>query len=429
MAAGEVKQENVCESDTVVCVVRSDTKASTVTSELEEYMKSASSPICVVLNKSEDCTELKKQLTTAFPSLSPEIIIEADRSTPVQGLFAVKRILDVKKINNFVVFSPKDDLESLVVTMDNILTSAYTVKVEVYGDSYADMAEVLARASDDVKSTVEKECVKYLSEFTTNPLETVEVVTSRVISNEAFAHGFSTRKGGCSTYPSVSSLNLACLPYKKDSPLTVKENRRRLLDSVGASSYEFELAQAVHSNIVWTVGEPKPLSGYDAIVCAKPGIVIAAPAADCVTAILADPVKLVCAAVHSGWKGTLANVIGVAIKTMTEKFGCSTRDITAAVGPSIGACCYEVGEDVASLFSDHKLLSECVRAVEGKEKRHLDLQLSVRLQLEEAGVLSEHIDTSPSELCTLCNEDKFYSYRRDGRPFGTHVGFIGIRHK
>ena len=424
MAAAD---ESLCEA--VICIVRSDVQVSTVISEVESVMSRPAPPICVLLGPQEDVaiTDFKKELATSFPSaMSREHIPLVNASMPVQGTFSIKEILDTRRISNFVVISAKEDLELLLVAMDCAFTTAYSAKVKVYGGPYIHIASELSGISADVKLSVKRECVQYLSELRVNPLETVEIVTSKLISEDVFVHGFSTRKGGCSLYPSVSSLNLAYIPSKKDPLITVQENRRRLLNFVGASSHEFKLAKAVHGATVWVVGSPEP-QGYDAIVCDKPGIVVAAPAADCVTAILADPNRSVCAAVHSGWKGTLANVIGATVETLTGKFGCNLQDIRAAIGPSIGVCCYEVGLDVEGLFSDHKLLCGCVQAVEGKEKKHLHLQLAVRLQLEEAGVSRDHIDDSPGKLCTLCNEDKFFSYRRDGRPFGTHVGFIGLR--
>ena len=112
---------------------------------------------------------------------------------------------------------------------------------------------------------------------------------------------------------------------------------------------------------------------------------------------------------------------------MTEHFGCNIQNIQAVIGPSIGPCCYEVGVDVEKLFCDNSLLGQCMETVEGKARKHLNLQKALRLQLEDIGVSHEHIDDTPSKLCTYCNGDKFYSYRKDGRPFGTHVGFIGLR--
>ena len=92
--------------------------------------------------------------------------------------------------------------------------------------------------------------------------------------------------------------------------------------------------------------------------------------------------------------------------------GCKPKDIVAVIGPSIGVCCLEVGADVEDLFHDNLLLRQCIEVVKGKEKRHINLQNAVRLQLEEAGILHGNIDDFPSTFCTFCNEDRFFSYRR-----------------
>ena len=95
---------------------------------------------------------------------------------------------------------------------------------------------------------------------------------------------------------------------------------------------------------------------------------------------------------------------------MTKCFGCNIQDVRVVIGPSIGVCCYEVEVDVEKLFSNSSLLRQCVKVVEGKCKRHLDLQNCVRLQLVDAGISTEHIDDSPNKLCTYCNADMFFSY-------------------
>jgi len=223
----------------------------------------------------------------------------------------------------------------------------------------------------------------------------------------------------------VASLNLAYACDKRDTLIVVEENHFRLLKAAGASSHSLQIAKAVHGNSVWVVGNPEP-PGYDAIVCDQPGIVIAAPAADCVTILFADSKRSVCAATHSGWKGTLGNVTRKTVEAMAG-MGCKPKDIVAVIGPSIGVCCFEVGADVEDLFHDNLLLRQCIKVVKGKEKRRINLQNAVRLQLEEAGILHGNIDDFPSTFCTFCNEDRFFSYRRDGRPFGTQVGFIAIR--
>ena len=416
--------------DAVVCVVSSNLQVSTVVHELQEFITRTAPPLCVVLSDGgSSSADIKTQLTSVFPQLSmnPDRIVVKDVSMTVRGGFEMKRILDSNKISNFVVITTEENLENLLVVMEIIFTTAYQSRVRTYGESqYANIPAILTNVSEDLKRSLKKDCCDYLSTYTSDD-SAVEIVKSDKINDEVFAHGFSTRKGGCSIYPSVSSLNLAFIVIKKDPPIVVEENRRRLLQAVGTPSHKFHLAKAVHGNTVWMMDDPEPTEGYDAIVCDKPGTIIAAPAADCVTLVLGDASKSVCAAIHSGWKGTLANVIGLTIETMKSHFGCKVQDIRAAIGPSIGACCYEIGADVEKLFVSDSLLGQCLKTVEGKAKKHLNLQKALRLQLEEVGISSDHIDDSPSKLCTYCNKDKFYSYRRDGRPFGTHVGFIGLR--
>lgn len=411
--------------DAVVCVVQSEVQVRSVVHELQDLVERALSPLCVILDSGDGGVDFKTQLLAALPSVNADCVIGTKASMPVSGCFTVKRILDSNRVSNFVVFGMDDDLVSLVVAMDIIFTTAYHFKFKVYGGSHVEIPTILTGAGEDLKLSIKKDCLEYLAAFTINSDENLEIIKSDIICSKMFAHGFSTRKGGCSTYPSVSSLNLAYNPDKKDPSISVEENRRRLLKAVGASSYNFQLAKAVHGNTVWSIGSPEP-TGYDAIVCDKPGVIVAAPAADCVTVILADATKSVCAAVHSGWKGTLANVIGATIETMTRNSGCSVQNIKAVIGPSIGVCCYEIGDDVVKLFSDNALLRHCIKSLQGKCKKHLNLQKALQLQLEDAGVPCENIDDSPAKLCTFCNEDRFFSYRRDGRPFGTHVGLIGL---
>lgn len=384
----------------------------------------------VLVNASTDFKDqVIQKLTTAIPSFKSECVLSTEASMPVQGCFAIKCILDAHRISSFVVFTVEDsNLAALLTILDTIFsTLVYCVKTRVYGNLSIDTTEMLANVGEDFKAAIKKTCSEHLKGVSLIPQETVEIIKSDHICNKTFLHGFSTRKGGCSSFPSVSSLNLAYIPAKMDPSIVVEENRRRLLKAAGAtSSREFVLAKAVHGDCVWVVGSPEP-PGYDAIVCDKPGVVIAAPAADCVTMVFADAYRAVCAVAHSGWKGTLANIARATVHTMMCQFGCNIEDIRATVGPSIGVCCYEVGVDVEKLFSGHSLLNGCMEVVEGKQKRHLNLQNAVALQLGEVGISPQHIDSSPSKLCTYCNDNLFFSYRRDGRPFGTHVGFIGLR--
>lgn len=293
-----------------VFIVQSGMKVTAVIQEFKELVGTTTlskiPTLCIIYDgkQSDFHGQLVRELTTAFPSMKQEQIISTNAPMPVQGSLTIKQILDSRKISDFVVFSSEENLSALLVVVDMIFTSAYHMKVKVYSSLYVDVPAILANTGEDTKSAFEKDCSEYLARLTINPHEELEIISSDLIGSKTFVHGFSTRKGGCSFYPSVASLNLAFTPEKRDPFIVVEENRHRLLKSVGAPSHRFEMAKAVHGNTVWTVGTPQ-LPGYDAIVCDKPGVVVAAPAADCVTIVLADDKRSVCAAVHSGWKGYL----------------------------------------------------------------------------------------------------------------------------
>ena len=294
------------ECDVAVFIVQSGTKVTTIIQEFNELVATLCKipTLCTVYggDQADFDGQLVHELTTAFPSMTQKDIISINAPTPVQGSFAIKHALDSRRISDFVIFSAEDRLSALLVAMDTIFTSAYHMKVKAYSGSYVDIQAILANTGEDMKSTIKKECSEYVTELTLDPNKKIEIIQSDLICSKTFVHGFSTRKGGCSFYPSVASLNLAFTPEKRDPPIVIEENRHRLLKSVGAPSHRFEVAKAVHGNTVWVVGTPQ-LPGYDAIVCDKPGVVVVAPAADCVTIILADEKRLVCAAIHSGWKG------------------------------------------------------------------------------------------------------------------------------
>ncbi len=163
---------------------------------------------------------------------------------------------------------------------------------------------------------------------------------------------------------------------------------------------------------------------YDAIVTNQPGVLVAVEAADCVPILLLDPSRGVYAAVHAGWRGTLGGVVTKTVKVMQDRFGSHLRSIRAAIGPSIGVCCYEVnGTVLAPLKRGFSYWAEVVENVKGT-KAHLDLRGLNRRQLEEAGISPGKIETV--NLCTACHPDLFHSYRRDGARAGRMMSGIGL---
>jgi len=164
--------------------------------------------------------------------------------------------------------------------------------------------------------------------------------------------------------------------------------------------------------------------GHDAIVTNQPSVLVAVETADCVPILLLDPSKGVYAAVHAGWRGTVGRIVEKTVAVMQHRFGCHPRSIRAAIGPSIGVCCYEVnGTVLAPLKRGFSYWAEVVENVKGT-KAHLDLRGFNRRQLEEAGISPERIETV--NLCTACHPDLFHSYRRDGARTGRMTSGIGL---
>lgn len=163
------------------------------------------------------------------------------------------------------------------------------------------------------------------------------------------------------------------------------------------------------------------LSDGDAIVTGLRGIGIGISTADCVPILLADNGGNIAAAVHAGWRGTLSRILGATVEKINTAYGLEPSQLSAVIGPSIGKCCYEVGDEVASLFRDEfDDWSEYLIFADGC-KYMLDLPGANRNALEKAGVPNIEV----LDICTKCNQD-FYSYRREGNGVGSQLSLIGL---
>jgi YfiH family protein len=248
------------------------------------------------------------------------------------------------------------------------------------------------------------------------------LLTSPVIP-ALFRHGFTSRAGGVSAAP-FDSLNLGM--KWGDAPENVLENRRRLLQASGART--IHLAAQVHGARILEVraeDDPRATARREADgVCSNlDGIAVGIYVADCVPALFADPRTGAFAAVHAGWRGTVAGVLGAAVTALVEGFGSRPADLRVALGPAIGPCCFEVGPEVAVAF-EAALPGAGVVIERPGAKPHVDLRLAQALQLLAAGLAPASIDRGGP--CTRCDPaGRFYSYRRDAGQTGQHVGFIG----
>jgi YfiH family protein len=165
----------------------------------------------------------------------------------------------------------------------------------------------------------------------------------------------------------------------------------------------------IHSGIVLAARGIGCAGEGDALLSNRPEIPVSIRTADCLPILLADRRTGAVAAVHAGWRGTVARIAPGAVARMQEDFGSRPEDLVAAIGPGIGGCCYEVGIEVARQFGR-------------TEAGRIDLAAENRRQLEAAGL----VDIDIIDACTQCDAERFWSYRREGERAGRMISFIRV---
>lgn len=237
-------------------------------------------------------------------------------------------------------------------------------------------------------------------------------------------HCFTTRQGGVSQ-GFLASLNIG--NHRGDSPENVAENYRRLGKTLGFDPGKLVLTRQTHSDIVRVVTaadcaglDHRDYPECDALVTNTPGVGLVVFTADCTPILLYDPVTGAVGAAHAGWRGTAQDIAGKTVKAMVDAFGCDPADIRAAVGPNIGACCFETDGDVPDAMT--ALLGDEARGYirPAGNKFYVNLKgINARL-LVRAGV--GHIDMSSH--CTACDPDLFWSHRKVGNLRGSQGAII-----
>ena len=199
-------------------------------------------------------------------------------------------------------------------------------------------------------------------------------------------------------------------------------SRAAVLRAVEGEALPVRWAKQVHGCAVLPVeGEDRELerglSGEgDALVTTATGIALAIATADCVPVLLSTPGAI--AAAHAGWRGVVAGVVPAAVAALRARGGDSSAPVRAWIGPAIGVCCYEVGEEVAQAVAAAS--TPAVIEARAGARPHLDVTAAVRHQLRSAGVATIREVTA----CTRCAEDWLWSYRRSGAQAGRNLAFI-----
>jgi polyphenol oxidase len=253
-------------------------------------------------------------------------------------------------------------------------------------------------------------------------LDGVRALICRPLEQAGFVNGFSTRGGGVSNMPH-DSLSLA--GFHDDAAENILENRRRFL-KLFPGQWSLAGCWQVHGTdvrVVASVAEANPAEDQlgetiycDVIVSNADHVLAGVKTADCVPILIGDPRTRSFAAVHAGWRGTLAGAAVAGLKRLHDEYGAAPEDVHVALGAAAGPCCYEVGEEVIDAFSSRFANGAKLFTPTRPGHAFVDLIQANRDQLESAGVRPERIHVAP--FCTMCQTDLFFSYRKEKKLHG-----------
>lgn len=258
-------------------------------------------------------------------------------------------------------------------------------------------------------------------------------------SHPGLSAGFTTRMGGVSE-GGYSSLN--CALHIQDDIGHVLENRRRISETLNVPFEAWTCGEQVHGGKVAVVqrmdrgkgraAREDAIQDSDALITNETGIWLTSFYADCVPLYFLDPVRRVIGLAHAGWKGTVLRIAQATVEAMSESYGSDPRDIQAAIGPSIGSCCYEVDGNVIERIDE--CLTELGASEEDRTKTYrpgaeqgkfmLGLQELNRQIMIKAGIMPMHIEICG--MCTGCRTDLFFSHRKESGSTGRMASWIGM---
>lgn len=254
------------------------------------------------------------------------------------------------------------------------------------------------------------------SGFYWRELDGVRALICAPLEQDGFANGFSTRLGGVSDMP-ANALSLA--GFNDDRAENILENRRRFL-KLFPGDWALAGCWQVHGadvRVVDSIEEAKPVENElgdtiycDVIVSNTPHVLAGIKTADCVPILLGDSVTGSFAAIHAGWRGTLATAVIAGVERMRNEYGAKPENLRAAIGASAGPCCYEVGAEVIDAFTG-KFGGDGLFTPTRPGHAFIDLLKANTDQLISAGVSRDRIHVAP--ICTMCRTDLFFSYRKE----------------
>lgn len=243
-------------------------------------------------------------------------------------------------------------------------------------------------------------------------------------------HGLTTRRGGYSTYsPAVASLNLA---YKNDSRFAVDENYRRLARAAAIPLATMVAINFEHGAGIERVDERDRGRGFipqagvlsycDGLVTNQKNVTLVTSHADCIPIFMVEPSVGAIAGLHAGWMGTSKRIGACAVKCLVREYQANPSKILAGIGPSLSQARFEVDRPVRDIFVENFPKVDATIYDANKDKYYIDLWKIMVAQLLEEGIMPENIVLANE--CTYDQKEDYYSYRRDGKAYGSMIGFI-----
>ncbi len=236
-------------------------------------------------------------------------------------------------------------------------------------------------------------------------------------SEPGLFHAFSTRNGGVST-GRMASLNLG--KTELDSQANVRENRQRFYAALGIDPGRTVRCIQVHSATVRRVGQAGVMDRCDGLITNIPDLYLVIGVADCHVIFMATKDRQVVGALHAGWRGIATGILSNAIRRIQQEWHYSAPQLEMGISPGIGPCCYEVGAEVAGQFDESVIHTT-------RNSLYLDMAAALKIQATEAGIPMRQIYSSGR--CTHCEEQYWFSYRRDQKVTGRMWGVIAKKRR
>ena len=206
-----------------------------------------------------------------------------------------------------------------------------------------------------------------------------------------------------------------------------KESYEMLYDMLEISEENLVWLNQTHSDNIVIAEKPGLYNDADSVITNKKNLYLTIRVADCINIFIYDPINKVIANVHSGWRGTVKRITSKTIEKMKEKFNSNPEDLIVCISPSIRKECFEVKEDVKKLFEEEFKELDKDKFITKKDEEHflIDSVYCVKETIKALGVKEENIEDSM--ICTVCESDKYHSYRVDKEMSGRNLGILALK--